>query len=418
MSDPQARRDASEPPATGKRPHIVHIVGTLGVGGVQRLVLDLANSPAGRAYRHSVLCLFGTKGSLKNRFEEEGLEFGVCGVPWPEKLDVGSYRLSRWLRKGLSWTFPGRLARDLERRGADLVHTHVSYRVDLQADGAVRRARLPLVWTIHGQYQPEGRELEEWRRATRVLVQGGAITVVSEELARDFRARGLDHPDGIHVTWGGVDLSAFGEARPRDSRFRARLGIPPDAVVFGSSGRLVHEKAYEIFVRAAARLVAGGSNAHFAIAGGGPLLREMESEIARLGLEGRFHLLGFQSDVPGFLRELDVFVLSSRFEGFSLALIEALAASRPCIATPVGVVNEMIGENGTLIVPPESDEALADAMKTMLSPSVRAAFAARGPKLAARYSIDRTAEEFASLYDRLLATGGAVGNSRRKVNER
>jgi glycosyltransferase involved in cell wall biosynthesis len=400
------------------RPHVVHVVGTLGVGGVQRLVLGIATSPAGRAFRHSVLCVFGTKGSLKGSFEEVGLPFGVCGVPWPDTLDVGSYRVSRWLRRRLSWTFPARLAKELSRRSADLVHTHLTYHIDLQAEGAIRRAHLPLLWTIHGQYQPDGRELEEWRRATRLLAQGGAITAVAEDLARDVRARGLEHPDGIHVTRGGVDISAFAATAPRDPRFRARLGIPTGAVLFGSSGRLVTEKAYEIFVRAAGRLVASGADAHFAIAGGGPLLGELESEIARAGLQGRFHMLGVQSDIPAFLRELDVFVLSSRLEGFSLSLVEALAAGLPCIATPVGVVTEMLEENGTLVVPLESEEALGEAMRTMLSPATRAAFAARGPKLAARYSIDRTAERFAGLYDRLLAPGAAAERSRRKVNER
>jgi glycosyltransferase involved in cell wall biosynthesis len=188
-------------------------------------------------------------------------------------------------------------------------------------------------------------------------------------------------------------------------------------VVFGASGRLVREKAYEVWVRAAGRLVAGSADVHFAIAGGGPLRRSLESEIARAGLKGRFHLLGFQSDVPGFLRELDVFVLSSRFEGFPLALVEALAAGLPCIATPVGGVTEMVGESGALIVPPESEEALAEAMKTMLSPAARAASAARGPGLAERFSIDRTADQFAALYDRLLAPAAAE-RSRKKVNER
>jgi glycosyltransferase involved in cell wall biosynthesis len=407
-------------PDGDRRPHVVHIVGTLGAGGVQRLVLGIATSPAGEAFRHSVLCLFGTKGSLKNRFEEIGLPFAVCGIPWPETLDVGSYRVSRWLRRGLSWTFPARLARDLERRGADLVHTHVTHRIELQAEGA-RRARRPMVWTIHGQYKPEGRELERWRRAAKLVAEAGAVTAVAEDLARDFRGRGLDHPDGIQVTRGGVDLAAFAASKTRQRRARARWGIPADAIVFGASGRLVTEKAYEIFVRAAGRLVGSGVDAHFAIAGGGPRLRALETEIARAGLKGRFHLVGFQSDVPGFLRELDVFVLSSRFEGFPLALVEALAAGLPCIATPVGGVREMVGENGALIVPPESEEALAEAMKSMMSPSLRAAFAARAPRLAEPFSIDRTAEQFAAIYDRLLAPQAAVRREERspkKVNQR
>jgi glycosyltransferase involved in cell wall biosynthesis len=417
MSQGPAREGAAIVPGAARRPHVVHIVGTLGAGGVQRLVLGMAASPAGRAFRHSVLCLFGTTGSLKERFEEAGLPFGLCGVPWPETLDVGSYRLSRWLRRGLSWTFPVRLARELERREADLVHTHVTYRIDLQAEGAIRRARRPLVWTIHGQYRPEGRELERWRKAARLAAEAGAITAVAEDLARDFRDRGLDHPDGIRVTRGGVDLSAFRPTQGRDPRRRAQWKIPPEAVVFGASGRLVSEKAYEVFTRAAGRVVAEGANAHFVIAGGGPLRPQLEAQIAAAGLNGRFHLVGFLEDVPGFLRELDVFVLSSRFEGFPIALVEALAAGLPCIATPVGGVKEMVGESGALIVPPESEEDLAEAMTKMLSPGLRALYAARGPKLAECFSIDRTADQFAALYDRLLAPSVDAERSRRKVNE-
>ena len=112
------------------------------------------------------------------------------------------------------------------------------------------------------------------------------------------------------------------------------------------------------------------------------------------------------------------FSFSSRFEGFPLALVEALAAGLPCVVTQVGGVNEMVGENGALIVPPASEEALAGAMKTMLSPAVRASYAARGPRLAERFSIDRTADQFAGLYDQLLTPGSAAERSRKMVNKR
>ena len=102
MSDLQPHRTVSEPAGPLERPHIVHVMGTLGAGGVQRLILGLTNTPVGRAYRHSFLCLFGTKGSLKDRFDELGLPYAACGVPWPQTLDVGSYRLSRWLRRRLA----------------------------------------------------------------------------------------------------------------------------------------------------------------------------------------------------------------------------------------------------------------------------------------------------------------------------
>lgn len=394
-----ARSQAPE----GARPHVVHVVGTPGTGGVQNLIFDLAASPAGRRYRHTMLCLFSGREQFAQRYREAGIAVESISVPWPASLDFGSYRVSQWLRHRLAFTFPARLARLLRRLRADLVHTHVSHRIDLQADGVLRRANLPLVWTIHGQYRPEGQELERWRRVTRLAsARPSAITAVAEELARDFRARGLDHPDGIHVTRGGTDVSRF-RPQPRDPAWRARLGIPQDAVVLGAAGRLVPEKAYEIFVRAAARIVQEGSGAHFVIAGGGPLEEFLEAEIAKAGIGGRFHLVGFEHDVPFFLSQIDVFVLSSRFEGFPIALIEALASGLPAIATPVGGVLEMMDTDGGLIVAPESVEELAAAMRKMLDAKTRATFASRGAAIAARFSIEESAHRITRLYSRLLA---------------
>lgn len=386
----------------GARPHVVHIVGTPGTGGVQNLVFDLAASRAGRRYRHTMLCLFSGREEFAQRYRDAGIAVESISVPWPDSLDFGSYRVSQWLRHRLAFTFPSRLARLLRRLRADLVHTHVSHRIDLQAEGVLRHAGLPFVWTIHGQYRPEGRELERWRRVTRLASdRPSAITAVAEELARDFRARGLDHPDGIQVTRGGTDVSRF-RPRPRDPEWRARWRIPTEAVLLGAAGRLVSEKAYEIFVRAAARIVKEGSDAHFVIAGGGYLQEYLEAEIEKAGIASRFHLVGFEHDVPFFLSQLDVFILSSRFEGFPIALIEALAAGLPAIATPVGGVPELMGENGGLIVAPESEEELAEAMRKMLDPKRRAAFASRGPAIAARFSMEQAADRFTELYSRLL----------------
>ena len=397
-----AEGDFMDTRAGAFRPHVVHVVGTAGAGGVQSLVLDFATSAPGRRYRHSLLCLFGADDDFARRFRDAGMTVEECSVPWPDSLSLGSYRASRWLRQRLTFTFPRRLSRVLRSLEPDLVHTHIAYRIDLQAEG-IRRARLPFVWTIHGQYRPEGRELARWRHAIRLAAEGpGAVTAVAEELAKDFHMRGLDHPDGVAVTRGGVDLSRFRQRRPADPAWRAKNGIPADALLFGAAGRLVQEKAYEIFIRAAGR-IPKERGVHFAIAGAGPLKESLRKEIARAGLKDRFHLVGLTEDVPHFLGQLDVFVLSSRFEGFPIAMLEALAAGLPAIATPVGGVPEMLGRDGGLIVARESEDELAAALEAMLDPEARRAFAARGPALAERFSIERSAENFTRLYARLLA---------------
>lgn len=405
---------------TSHTPHVVHIVGTLNAGGVQRLVLGLAASPELAGYRHSVLCLVAPEGDLIERFREAGMSIGWCPVPWPDSLNLPSYRVSRWIRHRLAFTFPRRLVAELQRLQTDLVHTHLSSDVPRQARGIVRMARLPWVWTIHNDHKPEGAELENWRRAASIGAEAStAITVVADWIARDLRERGLDPPGGIQTTRGGVDIARFSAMMPAEPRWRQELGIPEEAVVMGAAGRLVEQKGYDLLLAAAASVLERGAPLHIVMAGDGPLREALETQVRRLGIAGSVHWLGFQENVPLFLRQLDVFLLPSRFEGFPIALVEALASGLPCIATPVGGVSEMVGEDGALVVPAESPEDLAEAMRQMLSPEVRARYAARGPGIAQQFSIHRMAGQFSALYERLLSAHVRSGESdQRKVNQR
>ena len=383
---------------------IVHVVGTLEAGGVQRLVLGLAEAPDLRCHQHKVLCLFGNQGELAPQFQAAGLTSARCPFPWPDRLPVPAYRLARWIRHRLTFTFPWRMANTLRGLKADLVHTHVSAGIEWQTRGVLQRAKLPFVWTIHGLYKPAGRELRRWQRATQMIQRGpGSITADSSPLAADFQERGAGSLDQVRVVYAGADVERMRDSRPRDLQWRTRWHIPEGALLFGSAGRLVPEKAYDVFIKAAAQMKHEGFNVHFAIAGQGPLQGELESLIAQHQLEDRFHLLGFQADIPLILKQLDVFVLSSRSEGFPLALIEALAAGVPCIATRVGGTAEMLGETGGLIVPSESPELLAHAMHSALDMGLRQRLAQTGPGIAQAFSYESCGRHFSHIYTDLLA---------------
>jgi glycosyltransferase involved in cell wall biosynthesis len=388
----------------GSPRHIVHILGTLKAGGVQQWILGFAGSAALSRDRHSVICVYDNRGELAPSFRRAGISSAACPFPYPPSLPIPSYRAARWIRHRLQGTFPWRLARLLSRMKADLVHTHVTTRIDLQASGVLRRARLPWVWTIHGRYRPKGAELERWRRAARLARGGRArITAVAAPLAAAFAEEGAGLPGEVEVIPGGTDLSRFRPGGQRDAALRAAWKVPPDALLFGSSGRLVPEKAYEVFIASAARLRQSGADAYFVIAGSGPLAAELEREIARHGLADRFRLVGFQRDMPAFLEQLDVFVMSSRTEGFPLSLLEAMGSGLPCLATDVGGVRQMLGESGGLIVAPESPEALAAGLSAMLSPETRADYARRSLPLADRFTYDACAARFDEIYASLLS---------------
>ncbi len=347
-----------------------------------------------------VICLEGVRGQLLRSFQDAGIEARACPFQWPSSAPVGSYRVSQWLRQRLAWTFSRRLAREIEALGATIVHSHITQRIDEQAEAAIFLARVPWVWTIHGMYKPEGGELDRWKRAAKMLDEGrGRVIGVSEAIVSDLEARGVRPRRGALVIHGGVDLKAFSVRAASRERLRARLKISKDVVVIGTVGRLAPVKGYDVLVEAAEILVRRGLPIRVLIGGEGSLRRTLEAEIKSRGLEGSVTLLGYQSDVSGILSGIDVYVQSSRSEGFAISLLEALAAGLPCVATEVGGTAELLGGDTGVLVPPEDAARLAEALESLCSPAVRSTVARNAVKVAARYSIDGTAKQWADVYD-------------------
>ena len=138
------------------------------------------------------------------------------------------------------------------------------------------------------------------------------------------------------------------------------------------------------------------------IAGSGSETEKLQAKMKSLGLQSWFHFAGFDRDIPSFLKQLDIFVLPSRTEGFPLSLLEALAAGLPCIAARVGGVPEMLGENGGILVEPNSPEALARAFMEMMRADVRKMYASRTADISKKYSLRNCMEQYARIYSSLI----------------
>jgi len=113
-------------------------------------------------------------------------------------------------------------------------------------------------------------------------------------------------------------------------------------------------------------------------------------------------LVGYQSDMVQFWREVDVAVVSSDSEGLPMALLEACASGVPCIATRVGGIPEVLGDGSGILVEPGSKEALAEAMEEMMDERVRSEYGKRAREVAKRFSINKTVEQYNNLYQELL----------------
>jgi len=308
------------------------------------------------------------------------------------------------LRRG---RFDPRILPDLVRiaraRGARILHVHGYAAADF-GRLAARSTGAKLVLHEHfaDPRMPAYQALAD--RLLRPLTDG-AIAVSGS--TREFLVGERYVPDErVRVIWNGAPLDEFAPVpRERALLARAALGLPADALVFGTIGRLNAQKGHAYLLDAAARVLARHASARLLVVGDGDLAAELRGRAQALGIAERTVFAGHRSDVPDLLGALDVFCLSSLYEGTPLALFEAMAAGKAIVSTAVDGCREVLrdGETG-LLVPARDEAALADALLRVLGDAaLRARLAARAREESRRYDVAACVEAMQALYDELLA---------------
>ncbi len=290
----------------------------------------------------------------------------------------------------------------------EIVHTHTA-KAGLVGRLAAKMARVPIVLhTYHGHvlrgyFSPARTAL--YRALERALAPlSDAIIAVSRAVKQDLVDLRVAPASRIRVVPLGLDLSALGGNLPR-GRLRAEAGFSAGEPLVGIVGRLVAVKDVLGFLSAAAQVRRAAPGCRFSIVGDGEERGVLEAEAVRLGLADvvRFH--GWRRDMDGVYGDLDLVVNSSINEGTPVALIEALAAGRPVVATRVGGTPDLLGEGvrGAL-VPPQDSAALASAiLEALQSPDAARARALEGQRyVRSQHSVDRLLDDMDALYRELL----------------
>lgn len=358
---------------------IAEVVLSLDIGGQERLVLRMAQGLRERGHDVHVVTLTGG-GTLRN-------ELGPIPVH-----DVVR-------RRGFDATLYPRLWRLFRSLRPDVVHTHNAVPLEYAAPAA-RLARVPCtVHTKHGHIDYSKASLKLARAATRFVDH---FVAVSKDTAVTAERNERPRKERVRVIENGIPLGKFAPDDAARSAIRDELGIPRDALVVGSVGRLVEEKDYPLLVRAMAPLV--GEGVRLVIVGEGIMRAEIEAAIAALepSLRQFVVLTGARHDVSRVLAAFDLFASSSRAEGLPLALAEAMATRLPIVATAVGGVPDVVPPEVGVLVPHGDPEALRAAIRRLLDDA--SARASTG-EAARRYALGRFAEE--PMLDRYVALYGS-----------
>ncbi len=371
---------------------IAHVLNTLGPGGVPAVALELLSRLPDR-YTRQIYCLARRSDQPQMR-ELQAARFAAAGleVRFPLSNDKSSIvgELAGWLRADR----------------INLLHTHSTKPNRFGRLAALQAGDLRVVAHYHNHYADKWADPATLAMEQELAMASDALVACSVSVRDHLCAQLALAQERISVIPNGVDAERF---RGGDgARLRAELGVPATAAVVGTVGRISTQKAQDDFLRAAALIRDQRPDTVFLIVGGSDdpeLSRRLHALTADLGLADQVRFTGYRSDLADVYAALDVFVLSSHWEGFGLVLVEAMAAGRPVVTTDVGPVAEVVGREGAaVLVPPAASDRLAAAILALLQDPERAAQVGRlGEVRARRWTWDAAAAALDALYHGLLA---------------
>jgi glycosyltransferase involved in cell wall biosynthesis len=285
-------------------------------------------------------------------------------------------------------------------RDLDILHTH-GYKANIYGYRAAKSTRVGLVATAHS-WPGKSPSLRQYALLDRVILRWfDHICAVSSKVADALRRFRVPN-EIITVVENGIDVAQFSEGRPD---LREELGLRQNPLV-GFVGRLAPEKGLEYLLRAAAGMLNALPAAKIILTGDGPDRCALEKLTRQLGIEKSVIFLGRRSDLASIYASLDVFVLPSLSEGMPLAVMEAMAAKRPVVATRVGAIPKMVKDQQTgLLVDAGDSIGLQTAISLLLNrPDLCRTLGQNGHEVAkALFSSDSMAKNYLGIYRRVIS---------------
>jgi glycosyltransferase involved in cell wall biosynthesis len=365
---------------------------SLDFGGLEKMILSLAKLNVEHGGQSSILCI-----ERAGHLAEEAKKYGIRVISFEKPL-------------GRNLAIVPNIQKKIQQLKPDVIHTHTigalwyigkaTSKVDTAA--IIHTEHIDNVIKATGNIAKLKTRLM-WHQAAKFAARFSCVSPEVLESAARYRTVPRKK---LTVITNGIDLSIVANARENRAELRQskrqELGLPEDAILLGTVGRLNEVKRQELLIQATTRI----PDVHLVLVGDGPERGKLEQITTELNLSNRVHFIGFQSQPESWLAAVDVFALSSRLEALPLALLEAMAAELPVVSTNVGGVAEVIqdGVSGYLVSNGDVEQLTCRIAELVADPVQRKQFGQVGRKIVEeRYSLDRMYSEYQKLYQEVLA---------------
>lgn len=372
---------------------LFYLIGTLDVGGSEgQLVQLVTRLDPGRF--EPVVCCLSSGGAYAEALAAAGIPVEVIGFR--------GFRIFRHPHRVAAQMF--RLVRAMRRAQPDVVHGFLFWAYILGAFAAWV-ARVPVVLSSRRSLGHFKANKPHYLALERLANRMTDLVIANSEAVRQDAIRDERLPaEKVMVIHNGLDLDRH--SAPPDEGLRRSLGLERRGPVVGVVANFIHYKGHQFFLDAWAAAAKKFPESVALLVGDGPLRQEFEVRVQAMGLGPSVRFLGTHQDVPALVALMDLVVHPSLEEGFSNAILEAMAAGKPVVATAVGGNPEAVipGKTG-LLVPPGDSQALADAMVWLLAhPGEAVRFGEAGRlRVAERFEVSAMVRQYEAVYERLVA---------------
>ena len=374
------------------RPRVLHLINSFDAGGTERQAVELLNRLDEKRFE-TQLAVLGWRGPLRRQIVER--------FPYATEFPLYGFFNANAVKQLL------RLREKMIEKRITVLHTHDFYSGAL----GVTAARLGGVKVIAAQrhLRLSERRIHDW--GTRYIHRLATRLLVNAEGIRDHILKmGSASPGKIVVIHNGLDAPPRNEIDARALRERRRaellaeLGLDAGARVVGCVAGLKPVKGHRHLLDAAAKVMKADARVHLVLVGDGELRDGIAAHARRLGISARTSLLGYREDSAQLAAAFDVAVLASLSEGLPNAVMEAMAAGAPVVATAVGGTSELVidGTTGFLVAPADAGALTLRILDALRNTERSASMAAHGRRrMLSQFSMRRMVESVERLYDEM-----------------